>query len=76
MRNKGNFFKIINLTKGKTDMLFLNALKAYKNNQSKDSFNRGILYWKDFSKMFPLRWSIWALLGMSLFYRLLVKYQI
>lgn len=71
-----NFFRIISLTKTKTDKIFMDAMRSFKLRTDRETLTRGTLHWKEFSKMFPLRWSIGALLFMSFTYRMMLRYKI
>lgn len=68
-----NFFRIVNIHKGKTDYLFMQAKQSFKTQPNKETFARGVLTWKDFTRMFPFRGVFLGLFGMSLFYRGLVR---
>lgn len=60
-----NFFKIINIRKGKTDRLFMDAKRKFRMRDNKETINRGTLTFKHFTKMFPLRGAVVTLFGLS-----------
>lgn len=71
-----NFYKIVNMRKGKLDNLFMSAKRNFKYKPNKETINRGTLAWRDVSKMFPFKGAILLLLGMNMFYRSLVMFKV
>ncbi|CAI2372326.1 unnamed protein product [Moneuplotes crassus] len=71
-----NFYKIINIRQGKTDRLFMDALRAFKRRTNKETINRGFLTFKDFSRMFPIKAAVATLFGMSCMYNAMIRMKI
>ena len=71
-----NFFKIINLKSGPMERMFSSAQKSFNQRANKETMSRGVINWSQFQRMFPMKYGIMSLFGLSIFYRALIKAKV